>query len=265
MTFESLSADEMVDKLLLLFKKLMKRDWRQNWVIYPIPSTEKMKAAAKTAFIVFYKVEASLDFRVARAADRGIGLSEFIQLTGKHEKKMIEDNRLPITRTFVNNFETTEEFYEKSLAKFDFSDSQILRPSWDKYFMQLAYLVSTRTNCMKRPVGCVLVKNNRLVASGYNGTPFGMDNCNKGGCARCNTMTEGELDTCFCIHAEENAVIEGGRDLIDGGTAYLNAYPCLMDAKKLVQAGIIRIVFDRDIEMPGTRDFFSLLDHVSVE
>ena len=76
---------------------------------------------------------------------------------------------------------------------------------------------------MKRAVGCVIVKDCRLVASGYNGTPFGMTNCNEGGCDRCNGMANpgAGLDTCFCIHAEENAVIEGGRTKTDGGTAYV--------------------------------------------
>ena len=126
---------------------------------------------------------------------------------------MLQDNRLTITRTFVNSYKTVEAFHKNSLQQFDFSDPEIIRPSWDRFFMQLAYLVSQRTNCMKRGVGCVIVKDNRLVASGYNGTPFKMKNCNEGGCARCNNMTAGGkgLDTCYCIHAEENAVIEAGR------------------------------------------------------
>ena len=144
---------------------------------------------------------------------------------------------------------------------YNFADQGIIRPKWDKYFMQLAHLVSKRTNCMKRAVGCVIVKENRIVATGYNGTPFGMENCNEGGCPRCNSLTPSGsgLDTCFCIHAEENAVIEGGRSKTQGGTAYVTTYPCLMCAKKLVQAGIERIVYDRDYDMPITKNFFSKL------
>ena len=105
---------------------------------------------------------------------------------------------------------------------------------------------------MKRAVGCVIVKDSRLVASGYNGTPFMMQNCNEGGCARCNSVADSgsQLDTCYCIHAEENAVIEGGRAKTDGGTAYVTTQPCLMCSKKLAQAGIIRIVYDREYPMP---------------
>lgn len=66
---------------------------------------------------------------------------------------------------------------------------------------------------MKRRVGCILVKNNRIIATGYNGTPRGVRNCNEGGCIRCNSGAKcgDALDQCFCIHAEENALIEAGR------------------------------------------------------
>lgn len=100
---------------------------------------------------------------------------------------------------------------------------------------------------MKRAVGAVIVKDNRIVATGYNGTPFNHKNCNEGGCPRCNSNQPANvgLDECFCIHAEENAVILGGRAKTNGGTCYATTFPCLMCAKNLVQAGIKRIVFDR--------------------
>ena len=88
---------------------------------------------------------------------------------------------------------------------------------------------------MKRAVGCVIVKDNRIVAAGYNGTPFGIDNCNEGGCDRCNSMTPSgeDLGSCYCINAEENAVIEAGRQKSDGATIYCTTHPCLMCAKKI--------------------------------
>ena len=179
---------------------------------------------------------------------------------------MLGDQSIVVERTFTNDFATVEEFFESSgLRDFNFGDRGIVRPPWDKYFMQLAHLVSKRTNCMKRAVGCVIVKESRIVATGYNGTPFGMENCNKGGCQRCNSMSKSGvgLDQCYCIHAEENAVIEGGRQKTQGGTVYVTTYPCLMCAKKLVQAGIERIVYDRDYDMPITKNFFAQL-HIKV-
>ena len=156
---------------------------------------------------------------------------------------------------------------EQSLSMNNFSDFEIVRPGWDKYFMQLSHLLSKRTNCMKRAVGCLIVKDCRIVATGYNGTPFGMINCNQGGCPRCNNMTKAgqALDECLCIHAEENAIIEAGRSKAQGSTAYVTTHPCLMCAKKMVQAGIVRIVYDREYNMPITKTFLAQFKHISLE
>lgn len=99
--------------------------------------------------------------------------------------------------------------------------------------MLLASLASLRSNCMKRRVGAVLVREKRVVSTGYNGTPRGVKNCGEGGCGRCNSggdglggegatngvvraMGEG-LDECLCLHAEENALLEAGRERVSGG------------------------------------------------
>lgn len=148
-----------------------------------------------------------------------------------------------------------------------------LRPSWDAYFMSLSELAALRSNCMKRRVGCVLVANNRVVSTGYNGTPSGLTNCNEGGCARCNggssttkisTSTVGEtsssvvvsglgksLDTCLCLHAEENALLEAGRARMPSGTTtlYCNTCPCLTCSVKIVQCGISEVVYLREYSM----------------
>lgn len=139
--------------------------------------------------------------------------------------------------------------------------SELLRPSWDTYFMLLASLASLRSNCMKRRVGAVLVREKRVVSTGYNGTPRGVRNCGEGGCGRCNSHGDGwgdeedltppteedvfaavvkdsaskesssrprqsaknlsrvgeALDECLCLHAEENALLEAGRERVSGG------------------------------------------------
>jgi deoxycytidylate deaminase len=121
---------------------------------------------------------------------------------------------------------------------------KILRHS-DEYFMNLAELASRRSNCMKRRVGAVLVKDCRVIATGYNGTPRGTTNCNQGGCPRCNMSTVRglHLDVCLCLHAEENAIIESGRDRTQNCKLYTTLFPCLLCAKKIVQCGISEIVF----------------------
>ena len=91
--------------------------------------------------------------------------------------------------------------------------TEVVRPKWERYFMRVSHLVKTRSNCMRRAVGAVLVKNHRIISTGYNGTPFRLLNCYEGGCDRCNNsgakMGVG-LDYCLCIHAEENAIVEAG-------------------------------------------------------
>jgi dCMP deaminase len=99
---------------------------------------------------------------------------------------------------------------------------------------------------MKRRVGCVLVREKRVVSTGYNGTPRGMKNCNDGGCPRCNSGNRAGvgLDTCLCIHAEENALLEAGRERIrTGSILYCNTCPCLTCSVKIAQVGISEVVY----------------------
>lgn len=120
-----------------------------------------------------------------------------------------------------------------------------LRPSWNTYFLRIAHLAATRSNCMKRRVGALVVRDNRIVSTGYNGTPIGTTNCNDSGCKRCNSFTSAGhyLDECLCLHAEENAIIEAGRERCKHATLYSNVFPCLSCAKKIVQAGISKVVY----------------------
>lgn len=140
-----------------------------------------------------------------------------------------EECRLSI----VNNKSDVEHFFD-CLRKANITGQHRLRPGWDSYFMSLAELASERTNCMKRRVGCVIVRDKRLIATGYNGTPSNVQNCMDGGCARCNNGTSKQgvgLDLCLCLHAEENAIIEAGRERCEGSTLYTNLFPCILCAK----------------------------------
>jgi dCMP deaminase len=136
------------------------------------------------------------------------------------------------------NSSTSLEQLHTALESLNLTNEQRLRPSWDQYFMQLANLAAQRCNCMKRRVGCVLVRDKRVISTGYNGTPRNLRNCNEGGCklqpsphwtskrgltwlgARCNNGQGSgvSLSTCLCLHAEENALLEAGRDRIGEGS-----------------------------------------------
>ena len=81
----------------------------------------------------------------------------------------------------VNKTQSIQALHD-TLRDLDLANEQRLRPSWDQYFMQLASLAAQRSNCMKRRVGCVLVREQRVISTGYNGTPRNLKNCNEGGC-----------------------------------------------------------------------------------
>ena len=81
----------------------------------------------------------------------------------------------------INSTSSLEGLYD-ALDRLNLLEEERLRPSWDQYFMQLASLAAHRSNCMKRRVGCVIVRENRVISTGYNGTPRNLPNCNEGGC-----------------------------------------------------------------------------------
>jgi dCMP deaminase len=125
--------------------------------------------------------------------------------------------------------------------------------SWDEYFINIALLTKSRSNCIKRKVGCLLVKDNRILSLGYNGTPTNTKNCYSGGCKRCmdqyskkeesDSSSGKALDLCMCLHAEENALFFVNKnDLVDS-TMYVTLIPCIGCVKKILQCKIKRIVY----------------------
>ncbi|MAE93658.1 MAG: hypothetical protein CL910_03260 [Deltaproteobacteria bacterium] len=124
------------------------------------------------------------------------------------------------------------------------------RPHWDEYFMNIAQVVATRSNCVKRKVAAVLTIDRRVIATGYNGTPRGTTNCNEGGCPRCNNFGPGgsDLGECLCSHAEENAITQSAYHgvRVRGATLYTTFCPCLMCTKMIINAGIGEVVFSAE-------------------
>ena len=121
------------------------------------------------------------------------------------------------------------------------------RPTWDEYFMEMAELTAKRSTCSRRQVGAVIVRDNRAVATGYNGAPRGLAHCEeKGGCLRqqLNIPSGQRHELCRALHAEQNAIISAASmgNAIEGGTIYITHQPCVICAKMIVNAGIKRIV-----------------------
>jgi len=105
---------------------------------------------------------------------------------------------------------------------------------------------------MKRRVGCVLVREKRVIITCYNGTPRGMKNCSEGVCSRCNdgNSSGAALSTCLCLHAEENALLEAGRERIrEGSTLYCDTCPCLTCSIKIAQVGVSEVVYSQGYSM----------------
>ena len=121
------------------------------------------------------------------------------------------------------------------------------RPSWDEYFMTLANEVATRTTCLRRAVGAIIVKDRRILATGYNGVPTGITHCSEAGCLRqqLNVPSGQRHEICRGLHAEQNAIIQSARYGIDieGSSIYITTEPCVVCAKMLINAGIKEIVF----------------------
>ncbi len=121
------------------------------------------------------------------------------------------------------------------------------RPSWDEYFMTIAAQVAGRSTCLRRATGAVLVKDKRILATGYNGVPSGLAHCEAAGCIReqREIPSGSHHELCRGIHAEQNAVIQAARHgiSIDGATAYCTHQPCVLCAKILINAGVASIVF----------------------
>ena len=115
-----------------------------------------------------------------------------------------------------------------------------MRKDWDEYFLDIAEKVAERSTCDRLHVGCVIVKDKKIISTGYNGSIRGMDHCDDVG----HLMDEG--GHCIrTIHAEQNAIIFADRHLLQGATAYVTDEPCHLCTKLLVQAGVKRIVFRR--------------------
>lgn len=152
-----------------------------------------------------------------------------------------------INQERINKGEKGEKYMEKTI------NSNILetRPSWDEYFMAQAQLISTRSTCDRAYVGCVLVRDNRIITSGYNGSISGSPHCSEVG----HLMHEGGCKR--TVHAEMNAILECAKEGIPtkGATAYVTHYPCPNCMRELNQAGIKEVVYLKEYAHRFENDF----------
>ncbi len=160
-------------------------------------------------------------------------------------------------RTISNEGSMNDMHDKMDAALAEVSDEfKLSRPSWDDYFMGIAKVVASRSNCVKRKVAAIIVKDKRIISTGYNGTPRGTRNCNEGGCPRCNSFTESgkNLEECLCSHGEENAIVQASYHgiSIKGSTIYTTFSPCLICTKMIINAGITEVVYNVNYPLAET-------------
>lgn len=203
-------------------------------------------------------VEATPEVRWERLHARGrVGdpqtFEEFVEMEGRELKTDDERTQQLIATEaladhVVHNDGTPDELTDGLHGLLRELMSRLDRPGWDEYFIQIATVVARRSNCMKRKVAAVVVKDKRIISTGYNGTPRGARNCNDGGCPRCNSMARSGtgLEDCLCSHAEENAITQSAYHGISvkGATIYTTFSPCLLCTKMIINSGIEEVVYN---------------------
>ncbi len=131
------------------------------------------------------------------------------------------------------------------------------RPDWHEYYIGIAMAVRERANCQGSKIGAILVLDNRILTTGYNGTPQDMPNCDQGGCDRCadrKTYASGEAyDLCICVHAEQNTLLSAARFgiSVEGADLYTTLQPCFGCTKELLQAKLKTVHYLHDWHPPS--------------
>ena len=133
------------------------------------------------------------------------------------------------------------------------------RPSWDEYFIEISHIVAKRSTCLRRQVGAVVVKNRRILATGYNGTPSKISHCSDAGCLRMKLgIPSGQRhELCRGLHAEQNALLQAALYgiSVEGSVLYITNQPCLICAKMIINAGIKEIIISEGYPDKMAQDF----------
>jgi dCMP deaminase len=245
---------------ILAMRVLRNLESNHNYVVDSIRNPSEVQVLKSRGDFTLLAVEADINIRFERSRHRDReGAAQTLQQFKEEETRELDsDNpanqQLHATRQkadlVVTNDGTLEDLHRQLDKLLSPLMSRFMRPSWDEYFMNIAKVVAMRGNCMKRKVAAIIVKDKRVVSTGYNGTPRGARNCNEGGCPRCNNMAESgtALDECLCCHGEENAITQAAYHgtSLKGSTLYTTFAPCLLCTKMIINSGIAEVVYNQD-------------------
>ena len=251
---ERLGAGILAERILALLES------DHNYVIDSIRNPHEVEVLRRRPDFTLLALEADEALRFERSRIRGREqaaqtLEQFVQ----EEARELNSNN-PASQQLlatqqkadvaVTNNGTVEELHRRLDELLPPLMSRFMRPTWDEYFMNIAKVVATRSNCMKRKVAAIIVQDRRVISTGYNGTPRGAKNCNEGGCPRCNGLAASgtALDECLCSHGEENAITQAAYYGIrlKGATLYSTFAPCLLCTKMIINSGIAEVVYNQE-------------------
>jgi dCMP deaminase len=248
----------------------------QNYVVDSFRHEDEVAVFRKVSDFHLLAVQAEPQIRFERIRSRGREndpqtYDAFLELEQKESTSLqAEGQNLTATEAVANHTVTNngavDDFHAKLAALIPKLMSQMQRPGWDEYFMKIAQVASLRSNCSKRKVAAIIIRDKRVISTGYNGTPRGTKNCYEGGCPRCNQLAASgtKLEECLCSHGEENAITQAAYHgvSIAGGTIYTTFAPCLMCTKMIINAGLHEVVYN--MEYPLNDTSFKLLKDAGV-
>jgi dCMP deaminase len=230
---------------------------------------DELRASLKNFKLV--GVTADVKVRFERALKRGrLGDGASLDAFMKHEEQenTSNENAQQLNKCFemadikVDNSGTPEQLHaqlDRILESLGYAAYS--RPTWDEYFMKMAYLVAERSTCLRHHVGAVIVKNNYVISTGYNGAAAGIKDCTELGCLRdqLGIASGTRHEICRAIHAEQNAIIQaalhgGGTE---GATVYCTHSPCIICAKMVVNSKIKKFVTSNQYPDPGYQELFA--------
>ncbi len=247
---------------VLAIKTIGKMEKGKNYCIISIRNPAEVQELAKIPNFTLLYLTAAPEVRFERMKSRNragdpLTLEGFLavekvelQSSDKNRQQLAEVFKLA-TKKIINDSDILllHDNIDKFLGDLS-ADFKSNRPSWDDYFMGIAKIVASRSNCIKRHVAAVIIKDKRIVSTGYNGTPRGCKNCDENGCPRCNSFADSgtKLDECFCSHAEENAICQAAYHgiSIKDGTIYITYSPCLTCTRMIINSGLKEVIYNEN-------------------
>lgn len=273
-TGRRLRAENGTGYLAKQIKKRLAPD--HNYVVDSFRHPDEVEVFRTGSDFVLLAIDAAPETRFGRIKQRGREadpetFEQFQVLEAREENRLSEEGQdlhstIGLADFTLPNEETLDQFTARLGDLLHRLLTDMTRPSWDEYFMKLAQVASLRSNCIKRKVAAVIVRDKRVISTGYNGTPRGTKNCYEGGCPRCNNLADSgtRLEECLCSHGEENAITQAAYHgvSVKNATLYSTFAPCLMCTKMIINSGIREVVYNIDYPLNDTS--FALFQEAGV-